>query len=69
VVDAIESPSNFQHTTADEDDLQIANLIEEPLQYTNEDITRVRSIALAEPFFSTIQRLYNPGPGTMRVPS
>jgi uncharacterized protein len=51
----VDSLSNFQHTTAVEDDLQIADLVEEPLRFTDEDIIRVRNIALSEP--SLVHRL------------
>ena len=51
----VDSPSNFQHTTAEEDDLQIADLIEAPEQFKDDDMTRIRSIALAEP--SLVHRL------------
>ena len=51
----VESLSNFQHTTAVEDDLYIADLIEEPANYTDGDLSKLKEVALNEP--SLVNRL------------
>ncbi len=45
----VDSLTNFQHTRAEEDDLIVADLVENPL-LTIEEIEKVKQIALNEPF-------------------
>ncbi len=45
-VDAI---SNFQHTTADEDDLLVRDLVHDDLKYTPADLIYLEGVALSEP--------------------
>ena len=45
----VESMSNFQHTTADEDDLYIEDLIEDPAGYSEDHLEKLKGIALQEP--------------------
>jgi predicted RND superfamily exporter protein len=45
----VDSISNFQHTIAVEDDLNVADLIRNPLEMNAETIQRVRKVALNEP--------------------
>ncbi len=45
----VDSLSNYQHTYAEGDDLVVENLFEDAIDYTDEQIARVREIALNEP--------------------
>ena len=45
----VDSISNFQHTSAHGDDLVVQNLIQNAVQFTDEDISMVREIALDRP--------------------
>ncbi len=45
----VDSISNHQHTEAIEDDLNVANLYEDAQSLSDEDIQRIRAIALREP--------------------
>ncbi len=45
----VESLSNYQHTTAEEDDLIVADLAYEPAALSDADLLRIRDIALNEP--------------------
>lgn len=45
----VDSISNFQHTSADGDDLSVHDLVLEPQLLTDEQLAQIRSIALAEP--------------------
>jgi predicted RND superfamily exporter protein len=54
----VDSITNFQHTSAQGDDLTVADLVEEPLQLSAEDLERIQQIALAEPML--INRLISP---------
>lgn len=45
----VDSISNFQHTSADGDDLTVADLIEEPATLTQENLDNIQNIALNEP--------------------
>lgn len=48
-VNRVDSITNYQHTEVDEDDLLVNNLVEFPLDLTDEDLARIRNIALNEP--------------------
>ena len=45
----VDSLTNFQHTTADGDDILIRDLVDEATLADNDDGSRIRAIALAEP--------------------
>ncbi len=45
----VDSLSNFQHTYADDDDLTVENLIENPNELSQADLDRIQKIALNEP--------------------
>jgi uncharacterized protein len=45
----VDSPTNFQHTRAEEDDLIVENLVEDALARSPEELEAARQIALAEP--------------------
>ena len=45
----VDSISNFQHTSAQGDDLVVHDLIQNAAQFTDEDISMVREIALDRP--------------------
>ena len=45
----VDSLSNFQHTTADGDDLTVRDLIEEPMSLTDTELKTIQQIALNEP--------------------
>lgn len=48
-VNRVDSITNYQHTQTEEDDLIVSNLVEFPLDLTDEDLNRIRDIALNEP--------------------
>ncbi|MGF1757098.1 efflux RND transporter permease subunit [Photobacterium sagamiensis] len=54
----VDSVTNFQHAYAIEDDLIVENLAEDVQQLTDEDLTRIRNIALSEPVI--VNRLLSP---------
>jgi predicted RND superfamily exporter protein len=54
----VESLSNYQHTSAEEDDLLVEDLAYEPRNLTDDDLIRIRDIALDEPVL--INRLISP---------
>jgi len=45
----VDSITNFQYTEAEGDDLIVANLIEDAASFSDEDVLRVKAIALSEP--------------------
>ena len=45
----VESLSNYQHTTAEQDDLVVADLAYEPELLSDDDLLRIRDIAVNEP--------------------
>lgn len=45
----VDSITNFQHTTAEEDDLIVSNLVDDPSQLSSQDLDRVKKIAINEP--------------------
>ena len=45
----VDSISNFQHTRADGDDLVVRDLIQNAAQFSDEDVSMVRAIALDRP--------------------
>ena len=45
----VDSISNFQHTSANGDDLTVADLIEKPASLTAKDLDKIQKIALNEP--------------------
>ena len=54
----VESITNYQHTSAIEDDLLVEDLAIEPGELSDEDLTRIRNIALSEPVL--LNRLISP---------
>lgn len=54
----VESITNYQHTSAVEDDLLVEDLALEPGELSDEDLVRIRDIALSEPVL--INRLISP---------
>ncbi len=54
----VDSITNFQHTYAEDDDLVVANLVENAASFNADDLAQVRSIALSEP--ALVQRLVSP---------
>jgi len=55
----VESITNYQHTSAVEDDLLVEDLTFEPGKLSDEDLLRIRDIALTEPVL--VNRLISPG--------
>ncbi|MGD8349947.1 MAG: MMPL family transporter [Gammaproteobacteria bacterium] len=55
----VESLTNYQHTAAVGDDLQVADLVWEPETLSDAEIERIRNIALTEPVL--VNRLVSPG--------
>jgi len=53
----VDSVTNFQHTWADGDDLVVEDLVVDALHMSDEDIARVKRVALSEPFL--MDRLVN----------
>lgn len=45
----VDSPTNFQHTEATEDDLVVADLVKEPGSLDRDALLKARSVALSEP--------------------
>lgn len=45
----VDSISNFQHTVGEEDDLIVADLVPEDIEYSTENLQRIRDIAINEP--------------------
>lgn len=54
----VDSISNFQHTSADGDDLWVRDLIQNAASLTPEEINEIRNIAIAEPLI--VNRLITP---------
>ncbi|MCP4982965.1 MAG: MMPL family transporter [Gammaproteobacteria bacterium] len=54
----VESLSNYQHTSAEEDDLIVADLAYQPETLNDDDLLRIRDVALNEPVL--INRLISP---------
>ena len=54
----VESLSNYQHTSAEGDDLLVADLAYEPRSLSDDELGRIRDIALAEPVL--LNRLVSP---------
>lgn len=54
----VDSITNFQYTYADADDLVVSNLIENADTFSNQQLARVKKVALAEPLL--INRLISP---------
>jgi len=54
----VESLSNYQHTTAEEDDLIVEDLAYEPETLSDDDLIRIRDIAINEPVL--VNRLVSP---------
>ncbi|MDQ6989450.1 MAG: MMPL family transporter [Mariprofundaceae bacterium] len=50
----VDSVSNFQHTTAVEDDLMVARLVEDASQLTAEQLHHIRNVAQHEPSLKTM---------------
>jgi len=61
----VDSIVNFQHTTADGDDLMVADLVEAPVSLTDDDLERIRRVALEEPVL--VNRLIAADGGTAGV--
>lgn len=45
----VDSITNFQHTYSEEDDLMVADLVEDPSVLTQDELERIREIALDQP--------------------
>jgi len=54
----VESITNYQHTSAEGDDLLVEDLVLDPTDLSTDDLRRIRDIALAEPVL--INRLVSP---------
>jgi predicted RND superfamily exporter protein len=54
----VDSISNFQHTFAEEDDLVVTDLVEEPAQLSAEELEKISDIAIQEPLL--LNRLISP---------
>ena len=54
----VDSISNFQHTQAQADDLMVGDLIRDAHSLSDQELTRIREIALSEPILQ--QRLISP---------
>jgi uncharacterized protein len=54
----VDSVTNFQHTSAREDDLVVRDLVEEADKLSDNDLARIKVIALAEP--ALVNRLVSP---------
>ncbi len=54
----VDSITNHQHTTAEEDDLVVDDLVPDPSILTSEDLYRIQSIAINEPML--VRRLISP---------
>jgi len=55
----VDSITNFQHSYAEEDDLMVADLVpSDPADLTDEELARIRAIALADPLL--LNRLISP---------
>lgn len=49
----VDSVTNFQHTEAEDDDLIVADLVEEdPSSYSGEELARLKNIAMTEPLLA-----------------
>ncbi len=54
----VDSLSNYQHMTAEEDDLSVADLIEEPESLTEADFAYIKEVALGQPLL--VKKLVSP---------
>jgi len=54
----VDSLTNYQHTTAEEDDLIVDDLVADPASLTEKDLLRIQSIAINEP--SLVRRAISP---------
>jgi len=54
----VDSVTNYQHTSAEEDDLIVADLVADPDVLTESDLLKIQSIAINEP--SLVHRLVSP---------
>lgn len=54
----VDSITNFQHTTAEDDDLLVDDLIPDPVNASDHDLTAAKAFALAEP--QLVNRLLSP---------
>jgi len=61
----VDSISNFQHTEVIDDDLNVANLYEDAASLSDEDIQRIKSIALNE--IALVNRLVSPSGHTTGI--
>jgi len=55
----VDSLSNFQYTYAEEDDLTVEDLIEDPQNLSDAELAQIKEIALAQPLL--LNRLLSPG--------
>ena len=55
----VDSLSNFQYTYAEEDDLTVEDLIEDPASLSEEELSKIQDIAMAQPLL--VNRLLSPG--------
>ncbi len=61
----VDSVTNFQHTRAEEDDLIVADLVEDPSARTDAELAEARRVALAEPLLRN--RLISPDGSTTGI--
>ncbi|HCK76691.1 MAG TPA: RND transporter [Gammaproteobacteria bacterium] len=61
----VDSVTNFQHTTASGDDLEVAPLVEGITNLTDDDLSRIKTAALSEP--ALISRLISPDAGITAI--
>ena len=54
----VDSITNFQHTEAEADDLLVQDLVENAMDLSDEELARIRAIALSEPIL--VNRLVPP---------
>ncbi len=54
----VDSLSNFQYTYAEDDDLTVEDLIEDPASLTEAELTKIQDIAMAQPLL--VNRLLSP---------
>ncbi len=54
----VDSISNYQHMTADEDDLLVSDLIEDPDSLTEADFAKIKQVALDQPLL--VKKLISP---------
>lgn len=76
----VDSIINFQHTSANEDDIKVEDLVSDPAQLSDAQLQEIRAVALAEPLLSgrmiakdgsttgVFVRIYPPGKSQREIP-